>query len=528
MKGAEQEKQVEANEAATLLLCLLWELLHDGRNYLFQGAKPVQVRRCLPNTKPFEGTLAEPPIRILLVSPRPEDDRAGYIDHRVSALPLVTALETLGELVELTVLTPPTFPALEVELQRATEAGTPYHVVHFDGHGIYRKDLGLGGLCFEDPQDSEKLEKRRSQIIDAKDLAAVIRDHRIPLFFLEACESAKAEVNPTTSVVAALLDEGVASVVAMSHTVLVETARRFVESFYQQLATGARVGEAMLAGQRALKSNSYRLKIFGAGRLDLQDWFVPVLYQEKEDLQLLTRVPSREIRAVDRQALKNRFGDLPLTPKHHFIGRSRELLKLERLLAQEPYAVLCGQGGEGKTTLAVELARWLVRSNRFDRAAFVCFENIYDVRTAVDQIGKQLVLNYSVAEYPDADLLTKALQPIERELRNDRTLIILDNMEVILPPAKSDAGTAPGLVARFEPEALKTLFDLCQKLLAVDGTRLLFTSREALPAPFDTKSQQVTLSRLVKQDAIELVRQAMTAQGLTPKEDELGGTEPEI
>jgi hypothetical protein len=38
-------------------------------------------------------------------------------------------------------------------------------------------------------------------------------------------------------------------VVAMSHSVLVETARRFVNDFYAALARGARVGTAMLAGQ---------------------------------------------------------------------------------------------------------------------------------------------------------------------------------------------------------------------------------------------------------------------------------------
>jgi hypothetical protein len=35
----------------------------------------------------------------------------------------------------------------------------------------------------------------------------------------------------------------------MSHSVLVETARRFVNDFYAALARGARVGTAMLAGQ---------------------------------------------------------------------------------------------------------------------------------------------------------------------------------------------------------------------------------------------------------------------------------------
>ena len=40
------------------------------------------------------------PIRILLVTARPEDDACGYIDHRASALPLVEAMEALRGLVK--------------------------------------------------------------------------------------------------------------------------------------------------------------------------------------------------------------------------------------------------------------------------------------------------------------------------------------------------------------------------------------------------------------------------------------------
>ena len=57
------------------------------------------------------------------------------------------------------------------------------------------------------------------------------------------------------------------------------------------LAAGPRVGQAMLAGQQALYGDTYRLKIMGAGELRLQDWFVPVLYQEEQDPQLFTRLP---------------------------------------------------------------------------------------------------------------------------------------------------------------------------------------------------------------------------------------------
>ena len=247
--GAPEADVKTAKEVATTLLGLPWELLHDGKRFLFQGAKPTRVRRRLPGTESFGVPVVATPIRILLITARPEDDACGYIDHRASALPLVEAMEALPGLVKLHVLSPPTLPALREELDRARGAREPYHVVHFDGHGVYDPTVGLGGLCFEEPQDAGKLEKRRHVIATTDALGPLLRDHRIPLVFLEACQTAQAE-QASESVASELLKVGVASVVAMSHSVLVETARRFVEAFYEALAGGKRVGDAMLAGQR--------------------------------------------------------------------------------------------------------------------------------------------------------------------------------------------------------------------------------------------------------------------------------------
>ena len=61
---------------------------------------------------------------MLLISPRPADGRIGYIDHRVSARPLVEALGPLGDLVELDVLEPPTFRALAEKLERAVHSAS--------------------------------------------------------------------------------------------------------------------------------------------------------------------------------------------------------------------------------------------------------------------------------------------------------------------------------------------------------------------------------------------------------------------
>lgn len=504
-EGATAVEEESARESATLLLGLPWELLHDGQRFLFQGATPTRVRRRLPSTRDRDVPVVDTPIRILLVTARPEDDACSYIDHRASALPLVEAMEALGGLVHLHVLDPPTLTELRDELDRARSAREPYHVVHFDGHGIYDRVSGLGGLCFEDPQDAGKLEKRRHLTVYTSELGPLLSDHRVPLVFLEACQTAQAE-KASESVASELLKVGVASVVAMSHSVLVETARRFVEAFYGSLAGGARVGDAILHGQRTLKDETFRGRIFGAGELRLEDWFVPVLFQEKDDPQLFRTTTTRHTREDLKTAHKVRFGELPEEPETGFIGRSRELLAFQRLLRQggvARYAVVRGQGGEGKTALAAEFARWMVRSQQIDRAAFVSVETHSNVGAVLDAIGRQLVTDYSVAMFKD---LEQAILPVERALTEQPTLLVVDNMESILLPPYVETPEALSEDAHHELEAI---LRLCARLNAKGNTRLIFTSREALPAPFDGKRNRRELHQLDREDAVKLVERVL-------------------
>ena len=187
------------------------------------------------------------------------------------------------------------------------------------------------------------------------------------------------------------------------------------------------------------------------------------------------------------------------------------MLALERLLHDYPYAVVRGQGGMGKTTLAVELARWLVRTGRFHRAAFVSLEMLSDVRSVLDSLGRQVLpegANWSVAQYPD---LHQALQPVQRALADHPTLLVLDNLESVLPDA---AGQTPAAAA-----PVAELWCLCQDVLNADpATRLLFTSREALPEPFTHRRADMVLEALSQADAIALVSQVMAQEGFTPSQ----------
>ena len=504
--GASDAETTTAQEAATAMLALPWELLHNGKGFLFQGARPVRVRRCLPNQDGMAVSVVAPPIRVLLISARPEDESCGYLDHRASALPLVAATEELGEVLRLSLLHPATYPALEAELARAQQAGEPYHVVHFDGHGVYDRRVGLGGLCFEDPSDSHKLTGRRHQTVYTNQLGPLLNNYRIPLVLLEACQSAQAEAG-AESVASDLLQRGVASVVAMSHSVLVETARRFVAAFYAELARGQRVGQAMLAGQRTLHSDPSRGQRYGIGELKLADWFVPVLYQEQDDPQLFTATPAPQTREDLRTRQRARLGEVPPEPADTgFVGRSHDLLALERLLRQERWAVVRGQGGEGKTALAAELARWLVRSQQLRRAAFVSVELCSHKDAVLDALGRQLVgADYSAAKYDSPE---QALLPIERALREQPTLLVIDNMESVLLPPYLDT---PDLLSEEAALELQAILALAERLLRAGETRLVFTSREALPAPFDATRQRWELRQLGKGDAVALIERSLAA-----------------
>ncbi|MBL7797283.1 MAG: CHAT domain-containing protein [Saprospiraceae bacterium] len=507
-----EEQKPEFHEAAGLLLATPWEMLHDGQGFLFQGQQPVRVRRMQPNRKKKAPMPLQTVLRILLVAPRPEDKMAGLIDHRAATRALLQVTDTLGDLAELDILETPTFPALAEKIRDAAGQGKPYSVVHFDGHGVFDQNKGLGALCFESAEAGEqaKLEGRATAVVDAQALAAELNELRIPLFFLDACQSAQTDHDPKASVAATLLENGVASVAAMSHSVLVSAAERFAGAFYQKLAEGTLIGAAMLAGQRALHADPVRVELPGNEKLRLQDWFVPVLFQEKKDPQLVRRTPSAPVRQLLENQWAQKMGATPPAPAHGFVGRVRELLALERLLLRERYAVLIGLGGSGKTTLATELARWLLRTRRVQRLVFVSFDSaskepVRDTRAALDALGRQLLGEEFSALLAENE--EKALLQLDRRLQEYSTLLVLDNLESILPDAEGQ--TPPGVQPATE---LLEFFTRLRK--NAPATRLLLTTRERLPAPFDAAKNTVRIGPLVPHDALRLIADVMKNAGI--------------
>jgi hypothetical protein len=174
----------------------------------------------------------------------------------------------------------------------------------------------------------------------------------------------------------------------------------------------------------------------GAGELCLQDWFVPVLYQRS-----MTRAAARlpeAARHTGRWAAIN--GHLPKSPPHKFHGRSQALLALERLL----HASVWWSWVLAAMARPRWLSSWRVGWCAADVISALCSLEATDA-AVLDSLGRQLLPEgdkYSVAQYCD---LKAALQPVQRALRDQPTLLVLDNMESVLPDAsgKLPDGVAP-------------------------------------------------------------------------------------
>jgi hypothetical protein len=102
--------------------------------------------------------------------------------------------------------------------------------------------------------------------------------------------------------------------------------------------------------------------------------------------------------------------------------------------------------------------------------------------------------------------LDQAILPVERALVEQSTLLVVDNVESILSRLMWKTPEALSEDARRELDAI---LGLCVRLERKGDTRIVFTSREALPAPFDAERNRRELYRLDREDAVKLVERGV-------------------
>ena len=261
--------RVEITTGVAEAASIPWELMRDPK---MDSSISLRVKAFVRvQSKPNIAFVPVPPgsdgrIRFLYVVCRPSGSQD--VELRAVANRLLQDLGPDRARFDIKALRPPTFERLQKELADAKAAGHPYHIVHFDGHGIYAdlskskladwlgalSSLTLGGnntgkhgyLLFEHPGEArcargwtdtrptstrQRRASPRAQCLPVRDA----RGRRPP----KTAGDVHDEVRAIGSLAQEVVDQGIPAVLGMRYSVYVVTAAQYIGQLYAALAAGA-------------------------------------------------------------------------------------------------------------------------------------------------------------------------------------------------------------------------------------------------------------------------------------------------
>jgi tetratricopeptide (TPR) repeat protein len=453
-RARDQGLEVVFRSAEPGLLGLPWELMRDAGGPVALGTGGIS--RSLP-VAAGAGAMGVPGgrLRVLMVISRPAGTRD--VGYQLVARPLMERLEAVRGEVELTVLRPPTFDALARTVRRAAEEGEPFHVVHFDGHGVMpgratggtvgglpATGSGEGVLAFELPGWG-------SHHVRASKVAAALAGGRVPVVVLNACQSGAMGKELEASVATALLTAGCAAVVAMAYSVYAVAAAEFMAAFYESLFAGDSASQAVTAGRRRLFGHDGRPS--PKGDMPLADWLVPVHYTRAE-----VRFPdARTRRPATKPPLDAVLDEIRTAPPENeavqdslaaagaFVGRDDLFYQLDAAARPQRVVVLTGAGGTGKTELAKGFARWWRDTGGVDDPRLVLWHSFepgvasFGLDGVINEVGLTMFgIDFARQDPP------QRLAAVQQLLSQNRALLVWDNFESVRE-MPDPAGVSPPL-----------------------------------------------------------------------------------
>jgi hypothetical protein len=480
-------------------------------------------------------------VRLLYIASRPGGE--SDVELRAVANRLVRDLGQDRSRFDIKALRPPTFEQLQEELVDAREAGRPYHIVHFDGHGTY-EDLSNTSLAHwaTSLESSDGNGHKRGYLLfehsgednvrplDGETLGKLLHDTGVPVLVLNACQSAMHEakssdnkglnvhdeVRAIGSLSQAVIDQGVPAVLGMRYSVFVVTAAEYIGKLYAGLAKGRSFGQAASEGRKKLESD--RKRWVGLEPHPLQDWFVPVVY-EALPIELLSA--SQPISLADQPELdpvQNNRALLRYVPEEGFIGRDETLLALDRAFDKHRVVLLHAYAGQGKSSTAVEFARWYALTGGLGEQPLVLLSS-FESYTDLDDLLNQIAQPFSQLLERQGILWSALNEPEKRRsvviriLRSFPILWIWDNVETV-------AGFPEGTESQWTPEEQKELRDFLKqiKLDEASKVRILLTSRRDEQKWLGGVPHRIQMRRMRNSDAARLAKKLGEEKNLSGSE----------
>jgi hypothetical protein len=237
--------------AAPQLMNLPWECIYAPAplRTFFALTRRYSLVRSLPTAAVQFDRAFAPPLRLLAVFPAPRDSPPLNSEGEEEILRRCIA-EGGGE-VQLDVLGPGT--ATWEKLKEKFETFRP-HIFHFVGHGAVEGNTGA--LMLEDARGG-------GRILEASDMATLLRDSKLNLAVLNACDTGTAPTaDAITSLAGALIQAGVSAVVGTTRKVPDDAALLFTREFYRSFLSGLPVEGAIVEARKALSIEKWDWSLY--------------------------------------------------------------------------------------------------------------------------------------------------------------------------------------------------------------------------------------------------------------------------
>jgi len=396
-----------------------------------------------------------PPLKILVMISSPEDTEWNKVlSYDEEEWAILQAFEPLLQqgLVEIDFTGDGSLEALEEKLK-----AHHYHVLHFSGHGVFQE--GIGYLQLEDALTLKSIHT------PAEDFADVLNKkpaHRPSLVMLSSCQSSRGETEAgLRGVTNQLLRKGVPAVIAMGMSIADSYAAQFAAHFYKQLAEKEHIFRAFKEARNFIKDLEYNSLVAERNEpaIPLQ-WHIPALYiSTKLEMPVDWTMAHKKLDLGKTGKLKDKGAFLfNKEEKELFLGRRKDKAKVLKPFFDKTPLLLKGQGGVGKTALAIHLLHRL-QARHPGTIPFVFDETTGGLEEINKRLKSFLVNRGDIDNYVKADTYDKAMERflflVIMVSNHCQPVFLFDNLE--------DFQQGPGLA--FKPEhqdilaAIKFLVD---------------------------------------------------------------------
>lgn len=397
------------HSTASELWNIPWEYIHDGEKFL-AVERSCSITRTLTDIRmeSQEDTRQLPsPLRILVVISDPLDAPPLNLDQEVSNI-----LGALGDAIQKGTVTVDFVEEASMFNLDIMMLEHDYHILHYNGHGGTAQQGSF--LALEDEQG-----KTRPAFIS--DLLPRIRQARsLRLIVLNGCQTGQIDQTQAMSGIATGLLQVVPAVLAMQFSILDHSAQAFAKAFYEGVANGQTLENALQSGRLALHRRNQALA----------DWGIPALYVHKANMRLVDPRKSQSVPTTPPIKID------PLPNPIAFVGRREEQRRLRQILPNLHMRALYlwGMAGVGKSAL---IGRILQRPGRKGilQSALILNCAITKPREILEQIAAWLTPHFPQG----SEILRDAsLKPHERILeaapyiQHQRHVLVLDQFEALL------------------------------------------------------------------------------------------------